>query len=405
MFRRLKNLAPDLIYRIAIILVSSLYLRKFFQMFDGYQYPTWGYSTYLVNYQGGFVRRGLPGEFLLQLYKITGIDPYIFLMSAYCLLLSLILILWVRYIGRFDLISRMLLLLNPAFIVMPLSQDSSLLCKEWIIGTILVSFAHLSLQRKRHRMSHSSYEIIVLWVYIPTLGLLALSHEEQFFLLPIYLFLFINATKTFDNSFRWTTFFRPIPLIMMCTQTFILIAVVKHHGSPKQAKEVFESIPSNFQARQYIIDSMGWSLDQSRAMTNTLLTSPSTIFTFAVCILLGPVLIYFLISGYEKRYRITHFLLLLPLGLLFFVGWDWGRWILLVTFSVIALTYFQDMESPKLNMQFSIKALCSILIGILILSVTVKVPNCCVQEWTGFTTLELISNNVKEILAYRANGD
>ena len=31
------------------------------------------YSDWLINYQGGFVRRGLPGEIFYQLYKLTNI--------------------------------------------------------------------------------------------------------------------------------------------------------------------------------------------------------------------------------------------------------------------------------------------------------------------------------------------
>lgn len=351
------------------------------------------------------MRRGLPGEFLLQLNRLTGIDPYFFLMLLYCILLSIILILWVRFIARFDLITRMLLLLNPAFIVMPLSQDSSLLCKEWIIGSFLVFFAHLSLQSSRKSINPRSYKFIVVLICLPVLALLSLSHEEQFFLLPIYLYLYLNATKSPDSPNLWKMLLRPIPLIMIISQTFILAMVVKHHGSPRQAIAVFESIPSNFKPRKYIIDSMGWSLDQSRAMTNTLLNSPSTIFTFAVCILIGPVLVYLLISNHEKKNQMTHFLLILPLGALFIVGWDWGRWILLVTFSVIALLYFQDIQTSKLKQQFPVKILCFILLGIVILAVSVKVPNCCVQEWTGFTTLELISNNVREISAFLTMGE
>jgi hypothetical protein len=183
MMTRLKNKVPDFIYFFALSLVSILYLRKFVQMFSGYQYPTWGYSTYLVNYQGGFVRRGLPGELLLQMYDRTKIDPYKFLMFFYCVLFSLILVFWVRYIGRFDSITRLMLLLNPAFIVMPLNQDSSLLCKEWIIGTLLLTFSHFSLQRKKNRINSTYYELLIYFVYIPAAAILTLSHEEQFFLL------------------------------------------------------------------------------------------------------------------------------------------------------------------------------------------------------------------------------
>jgi len=50
----------------------------------GEQLPGYGYSDFLINFSGGFVRRGLPGEVLLWTTAHTGIHPYI-IITAICI--------------------------------------------------------------------------------------------------------------------------------------------------------------------------------------------------------------------------------------------------------------------------------------------------------------------------------
>ena len=399
MFRKLKTNSLEITYAFSISLVAVLYLRKFHQMFTGYQYPTWGYSTYLVNYQGGFVRRGLPGELLYQLYRRFDLDPYYLLMTIYSILLTLILFFWIRFIRTFDPISRMILLLNPAFIVMPLSQDSSLLCKEWLIGTTLLIFAFVSHGKKIQRLSAVYYRIICIFIFIPMLTLLNLSHEEQFFLLPIYLYFYFTATYYGEKSNNLKIDKFLIPLLFILTQITSLYFVILHHGNFSQADKIIKLMPKSFGARDYIIQSMGWSLNKSVQMTNSLLQSPSTIFTFVMTILIGPVLIYFLITNSTIKKTILHSALLVPIFTLFIVGWDWGRWILLLTFSTISIAVFEGKAISKFKIHQKSTILTQIImVAIFLASVMVKVPNCCVQPWTGFTTFDLISVNLQKLL-------
>jgi hypothetical protein len=368
-------------------------------MFTGYQYPTWGYSTYLVNYQGGFVRRGLPGELLFQLYKRFELNPYYLLMTIYLLLFASILFFWIRFIRTFDPISRMILLLNPAFIIMPLSQDSSLLCKEWLIGTTLLIFSFLSNARKIHRLNIIYYRFICIFLFVPILTLLNLSHEEQFFLLPIYLYFYFTATYYGEKSNNSKIDKFLIPLLFILTQIISLYFVILHHGNFSQADKVIKLMPKSFGARDYIIQSMGWSLNKSVQMTNSLLQSPSTIFTFVMTILIGPVLIYFLITNSTIKKTILHSALLVPIFTLFIVGWDWGRWILLLTFSTISIAAFEGKAISKFKIHQKSTILTQIImVAIFLASVMVKVPNCCVQPWIGFTTFDLISVNLQKLL-------
>ncbi len=56
-----------------VILTSLIFqVSKFYSFYT--EYSAWQYVDWLINYQGGFVRRGLIGEFLFQIHKMINID-------------------------------------------------------------------------------------------------------------------------------------------------------------------------------------------------------------------------------------------------------------------------------------------------------------------------------------------
>ena len=74
---------------ITILIIASLLIiiNNFFNFFinnSSYEFDPW-----LSNYQGGFVRRGLPGEIFFQLYQILNINPgllvFVFVILLYIL--------------------------------------------------------------------------------------------------------------------------------------------------------------------------------------------------------------------------------------------------------------------------------------------------------------------------------
>ena len=70
-----KNINDNLqnIFIIGLLLFALIFIITNFYTY--YQNKTaYEYADWLINYQGGFVRRGLIGEFLFQIYKITKIN-------------------------------------------------------------------------------------------------------------------------------------------------------------------------------------------------------------------------------------------------------------------------------------------------------------------------------------------
>ena len=73
-----------------LVLLRQFYIDigSFPNIFGKYTlYESWGVSEWLINYQGGFVRRGLAGEILYRLYQIHPYPvPYLIIgISVVCL--------------------------------------------------------------------------------------------------------------------------------------------------------------------------------------------------------------------------------------------------------------------------------------------------------------------------------
>ena len=58
------------------ILASCLSVTILAHIQGGYSLASWQLSEWLINYAGGFVRRGLPGEGIALLSKLTNTSPY-----------------------------------------------------------------------------------------------------------------------------------------------------------------------------------------------------------------------------------------------------------------------------------------------------------------------------------------
>ena len=73
-----------------VLCASAFQIIRFYSFY--LEYSAWQYSDWLINYQGGFVRRGLIGEFLFQLHKLTKINlgflTFLFVTSLYILLFA-----------------------------------------------------------------------------------------------------------------------------------------------------------------------------------------------------------------------------------------------------------------------------------------------------------------------------
>lgn len=193
-------------------------------------YESYGISDWLINYQGGFVRRGLAGELLFQIYQY---HPYsvvyaIIIIDIVCLILLGIVLVWLfRRMGM-----PIWLLIFPMFLYYPLNGLSGLLYGRRDSLMLLLTFI-LFFQFRRFLVSRSSVNLLTIWgltVFI------LLFYEGIFFSFFPFLFLY-------TMMFNHTSFYRRIcmSLWLWWPVATVLLLIVGCHGDDNLSFAIWNS--------------------------------------------------------------------------------------------------------------------------------------------------------------------
>ncbi len=206
------------------------------------QFNVWPASEWLINYQGGFVRRGLIGEILFQLSSGNALLPLlnrlVFFLYVFYYLIFL-LIFWFAKIRNLSLLIIALLIPGGIF---QMGVSTSFYTRKEIIFLILFGSLCLiyhritSLETKKRKAWLASFALLSIFGGV----FLTLSHEAYLFMgFPYAAILFWVVKKENPEQlfFNWAfkVFLLAIPL------TFSLC--VAKHGSVDIAQSIWNSLP------------------------------------------------------------------------------------------------------------------------------------------------------------------
>jgi hypothetical protein len=300
----------------------------------------YGVTEWMINYQAGFVRRGLPGEFIHALHRLTGVTP-----SSLAVIISILLyIIFCVYLFRrsLQIVPRWALLSTP-LLGFPIYINVTLVRKDILMLVLLALTARIIVARplsKRAMLAASS--ILVLGV---------LSHEVFAFLaLPSSAYLLYLSLRTY--RFNTSPYPRPQvktitakqlvrPFILLFPSTLAFIAVCIHRGSLQQVRGIYSSWDTSispFLRTRYSGGSISWlghSTEYASKTTRQLLAITHYGIPYWLIVVLastaGVILIGLAINSNERRelflmFAILQFSMMLPI---FANAWDQGRWIVL----------------------------------------------------------------------------
>ncbi|MEM8641232.1 MAG: hypothetical protein AAGG51_20810 [Cyanobacteria bacterium P01_G01_bin.54] len=347
------------------------------QNFGWYNYTEW-----FVNYSGGFIRRGLPGQVLLILAQQGIITPFraAFALGYFGILLVAALYLWqlIGNLRRLTVMSLITFLFLPPLLLFLLTIPG----KKEIFGVLLVV---LNLKCVGDRMTQLKKQFNVqqltevteldwqtverqylIWIF-SVFNLLAipllLSHESFFFLhLPIniaitYSFLLIRNPSL-------TALFKAILIYIPTHLTFLICFLGKGDFTTTaaicDAWQGLGLMDCDAQSGSWFIIGHSWASHLS--LFNEHVIEQGSFLFYGIsgvvnfCFLLGASASTLIdmtrissvdsvrrrnyVSGFISKYFWLPFLVSTPLYLL---GWDWGRWL-----SAILLCYAFCLLSPQL---------------------------------------------------------
>lgn len=291
-------------------------------------------SDWLVNYQGGFIRRGLIGQIVyLTSWNRASALWMIFAIQSIAVLATSWLILKIYFYNPKNY-SWLLILLSPAFFFTFTFYDVSASLRKELLIFLAMSLLIYSLIGNQIKIGLLRTALLV---YIVTVY----SHEMASLCLPFFIYpLFIslkNITAEKKRLYRYIALFTAIAISG-------LIGSIVFNGDERSIANICQSLTergfSDYActggAIQFMNNSLSWAISY---LADTIKHPPFILlFLCSFMLSLVPILCTNWIADNRVRLLlIVGFIFLLPL---FITGIDWGRWIhIFVVLSSLCLLF------------------------------------------------------------------
>lgn len=344
-----KNILLSIFYFLFILVLIFIFIKS---IITGYDKETWHIAEFLINYQGGFVRRGLLGEILLSIYNVTGLSPY-FLILFSCAFAYFALVFF--FIKSFFKNGYPIFILPFIFFLgNPILHDFWVR-KDVLITLLFISIIYFSIKK-------SNLYLILVNLLLMT-GLLI--HEAiGFFCFPVLLLILAKRKIFLDKKESSSIKSIILSFSQLLPSVITFFSVLYYKGSEKIARMIWESwkpvifpIQNNGDELPGAINMLAWSLKDGLILAANIFE----IFDFGIYAplawLIILLLIYYLLTNTDKlnvkilnykpdknfnKTNISNILLLQLLSVfpLFVIGCDYGRWVffwVVSSFSIIIL--------------------------------------------------------------------
>ena len=312
-------------------------------------------SEWLINYEGGFTRRGFGGliTFPISNYFSIPLRESIFYIQSF--LHFSYLILFLIYMRNFVLnIFQVFALFSPLFLLYPIAEIESLGRKE----TLLLLFFVLSLvlSGKKFPPKIINYSVLL---FFPVLCLV----WEQVILFSPFFAVVIIIKNNLDGL-KKTFFFL---LIIFFPTIITILYIFANPLSLEGHKIMCDFLQNKYGERCYMSAVL---LVQNTIYFDTLHIHENAKFfpdylRYLLIFFIGFLFLHILLINNkflsEKNFITKNFkpitlffLLYVPVILLFIFGLDWGRWIHIL-YSLSALLYFYFLKNNLISNKFEIK--------------------------------------------------
>jgi hypothetical protein len=307
-----------LFYVIILITASAFGLRYFAGACDGFVIGDW-----LINFDDGFVRRGLSGFLILGFSDLLALKPNFTVMWVQILITISYLVTFFFLISRKKIdIWLFILLLSPATLLFPIFQPHSMGRKE-IILFLLFTLYLLCLNKKLLRFK------VVVFLFSFALLLATLFHELIFFYLPYFVIASFAKSKLVNEPFYFET-----PLIII-TGSLLVIMPLFFYGKTINGSVICSGLIERGLSENICHGVITWPDGYDILDNVNYALSNEYHVNYSIAIILGLAPFLLLITYSENiiirislwKYFVVFCLLFLFSLPLFLMSRDWGRWI------------------------------------------------------------------------------
>jgi hypothetical protein len=371
---------------------------------DTLHWSAWSLSEWLINYQGGFVRRGLAGQIIRLLAGDGGRAIAIVNGAVFSIFTSLcgLLLCLIALSRRVTPLMAVMLLLVPGGIYGMVMGNGFYFRKEMVFHVYLAAVATLFLLAVRSEGSGLSRTLRVLTIALIVIGSAALPFVHEAFLFmtaaPSGVIVYWLARRSSKQAGRNAA----AAYLAVVVVQFVLLATFK--GNEATASAIWASIHPDDQKlirSDGVMDggilAIGWSV-RTAAMLPLKLLASGYAWNWAFIIVASAG--YLVATALADRgpvneaYRraawvATLYGICLAGSLpLYIIGWDWGRWIAALNMSVVILICAGQFENElpvpvgallTARISYSRTLISATLCLAILFGLTFNLPECCLE--------------------------
>lgn len=339
-----------------LILLIFVYIHQILKFYNFYEeYSAWQYADWLINYQGGFVRRGFIGEILYNIHYLFGLDlDFLILIFVNFLFLSCLFF----FIKSLEVIKKnqlcILIFLSPGFFLYPLMNTEIVGRKDILM---IFSIGLIVFFEKKFK----DYFLLLLIIFL--LIFTTLSHSAFLFYSPYMIMVYYFILLRRKSNFLPFYLIAAISTLIIC---FILIFL--NQGNLNQVNQICEFVRNFVTDRCSTYGQISWLANTSKIYLFEKFNLNQNFFKIFFVYILSFFLvnIFLAVKLFKSKYNFSNkylnninpiipficlFILTFPVYIL---GLDWGRYIY-ISYSCSFFILYYLLKNNLIVSNFSLK--------------------------------------------------
>lgn len=330
-----KILGPGLGILLVVIAIGGWHQIGFH---EGFNIGDW-----LINYQGGFVRRGFIGEILYRLSRVTDVSPAVLLVALQTLIFAIYFYFSYRILQtKSNLVKYALLLFSPFLFTFAINSQAGGYRKEILYFAILAFITYAQNAYTLQRFQRTFFWVLFLYPMV------LLTDELGLVILPLLIGIFWNRMR--PMSLRTILYL----IFLIAENAAVFLAVLFHHRVPPgQVDAIVTSLiragydPKGSGGAIGALSQTTWANTQD---TLSSIVHAHYFLIYPLALLFCSVAYVPLLNEIKEIFRKTGLVLglagsaavLLPV---FIIANDWGRWLYIFLVELFMAILVVDNET------------------------------------------------------------
>lgn len=222
------------VFLLVILIVYSILILN-----ESIDLRNYSYNELFINYEFGFIRRGLLGQIYITLDNYFNINPKLFFTFILSLLYTSQIVLFFLVFNKLfnSNYIAILILLSPVFLLFSIYDPNTFFLKDVFVKITILTHAYIFTYHKE-RKNYLNYINSLKFFIIPLLIIVILIHEYQIFFIGVHILISLGFAKKRNELNSILKIY--VPLIVVIILLFLFIGNEEQFNSMNQILKKYD---------------------------------------------------------------------------------------------------------------------------------------------------------------------